>query len=102
MIDDKPAGDAVRFEYTLRHPVDVRDKHYATLVVRRPRVRDLIEAERQPGAVGSSAALLAICADVPIADFGHVDAGDFRSLLQQGERLGFFPGAGESGGTSSS
>lgn len=93
------------YTHKLAHPTTIRNKEYVELTVRRPLVRDLIAAERQPGDVASSAALLAICADVPFADFGYFDAEDFRAILAKGELRGFFPppavGA-ESGETSSS
>ena len=87
--DDKAAGDS--FTHKLAHPFKIRDKSYAELTVRRPLVRDLITADRQPGQVASSAALVAVCAGIPIADFGYMDAGDFRTVLAVGEGLGFFP-----------
>ena len=93
------------FQVTLQHPFEVRGKSHTELTVRRPLVRDLIAADRQPGGVGSSAALLATCAGLSVADVGHMDAADFRAILAHGATLGFFPhedGSGESGETSSS
>ena len=93
------------YTHKLARPVTIRNKEYVELTVRRPLVRDLIAAERQPGDVASSAALVAICADVPFADFGYFDAEDFRACLAKGELLGFFPPTtvvAESGATSSS
>ena len=81
------------FTHTLERPKEVRDKTYTSLTLRRPLVRDLIAAERQPGKVAADAALLAICADVPFGDFGHLDAGDFRAIMDRAEEHGFF-GAG--------
>ena len=78
------------FDFELEHPVTVREKSYTKLTIRRPLVRDLIAAERTPGALGSSAALVAICADVPFIDFGHFDGGDFAKILDRGTLAGFF------------
>lgn len=89
--------DDATFIHTLARPVEIRGRTYTTLTVRRPLVRDLIAAERQPGATASDAALLAICADVPFGDFGHLDAGDFRTMLERAGDLGFF-GAGPAAG----
>ena len=88
------------FTHKLAHPVTIRDKSYDELTVRRPLVRDLIAADRQPGGVAAGAALVAICTGISFGDFGHVDAGDFRAILTRGEGLGFFPpldGAAASG-----
>ena len=93
------------FTHTLAHPVTVRGKTYAELTIRRPLVRDMIAADRQPGPMGKDAALVAACAGIDITDFGHVDAADFRAILAQGGRLGFFPsenGMASSAATSSS
>ena len=78
------------FTYTLRRPLDVGGKRIETVTVRRPLVRDLIAADRQPGETGGTAALVAICAGIPLADFGGLDAADYRAILRQGYRLGFF------------
>ena len=93
------------FKHKLSRPTTIRNKEYAELTVRRPLVRDLITADRQPGDIASSAALLAVCTDVPFADFGYFDAEDFRAILAKGELNGFFPpptGGAGSGETSSS
>ena len=93
------------FTHRLVHSFKIREKSYSELTIRRPLVRDLITADRQPGQVASSAALVAVCAAIPIADFGYMDAGDFRAILALGEALGFFPNqpaAEESDETSSS
>lgn len=93
------------FIHKLARTVSVRNKTYTELTIRRPLVRDLIAAERQPGYIGSTAALLAVCADMPFADFGHVDAADYRAILVTGTTHGFFPpedAAGASGEMSSS
>ena len=94
-----------RYKHKLAHPTKIRNQEYTELTVRRPLVRDLIAAERQPGDVASGAALVALCADVPFADFGYFDAEDFRAILAKGELHGFFPsadGGAGSGETSSS
>ena len=103
MSKDDTKGDS--FIHHLAHPFEIRKKSYSELTIHRPLVRDLITADRQPGQVASSAALVAVCADIPIADFGYMDAGDFRAILALGEALGFFPNqpaAEESNETSSS
>ena len=69
--------------------------------MRRPLVRDLIAAERQQGEVAGDAALLAICADVPFADFGHLDAEDYRGLMREAVGHGFFGGSETSASSSS-
>lgn len=96
-----PAETPVEFTYTLARPIKVRGKEFTTLTVRRPIVRDLIAADRQPGPVASTAALVAACADMSVADFGYVDGADFRNMLARGTALGFFAVDGASGETSS-
>ena len=103
MGKDSTAADS--FTHKLARSFEIRKKSYSELIIRRPLVRDLIMADRQPGQVASSAALVAVCADIPIGDFGYMDAGDFRAILTRGEALGFFPyqpAAEESDETSSS
>ena len=99
-------GGTTEFTHTLTRPFRIRGREHTTLTVRRPLVRDLIAADRQPGSVAAAAALVAVCADVPVADFGYMDAEDFRAVLARGTALGFFlSGGGISGafdGTSSS
>ena len=93
------------FSYKLQHPKTIRDKEHSELTIRRPLVRDLIAADRQPGVVASDAALLATCSGMTFADFGHLDADDYRGLMALGETHGFFPrtrGDAEPGATSSS
>ena len=93
------------FAYTLKHPLKLHNESVATVTVRRPLVRDLIAAERQPGVIASDAALVAVCASLSFGDFGHVDAEDFRAIMALGDTHGFFPlsaGGAESGETSSS
>lgn len=93
------ARDDDTFTYTLRRAVEIRGKTYTHLTVRRPLVRDLIAAERQPAGVASDAALLAICADVPFGDLGHVDAADFRAAMTRAGDLGFFGAGGDAAPT---
>lgn len=88
---DEDARRSGRFGVRLIRSIQVRGSETDRLTLRRPLVRDLIEAERQPGAVGSAAALFAACSDVPLADFARLDAADFRAIAREGERLGFFP-----------
>ena len=85
------------FTHTLKHPAKVRGTELKTLTLRRPLVRDLIAAERQPGDVGGTAALLAICAGVSLGDFGYLDAEGYRALAAEAERHGFFGAAAASG-----
>ena len=99
MSDDK-SGDT--FTYTLQRPVTVKNTAYEMLTVRRPLVRDLIAADRQPGKVAADAALMSICANVPLADFGHFDAADFRALQEEADERGFFGGSATTSGDSSS
>ncbi len=89
------------FSYTLVHPFSARGKSYTALTIRRPLVRDLIAAERQPGDVGGSAALIAACADVPFADLGHMDAADYRGILRDAKQRDFFGGDEMSASSSS-
>ena len=93
------------FSYKLQHPKTIRDREVTDLTIRRPLVRDLITADRQPGVVASDAALLATCSGMTLADFGHLDGEDYRALMALGETHGFFPrtrGDAGSGETSSS
>ena len=82
------------FNFVLLRPKEVRGKTIESLTVRRPLVKDLIAAERQPGKVAGDAALIAICANIPFGDFGHLDAGDFRAIMEIAEDRGFFGGGG--------
>ena len=91
MSDDARQDDT--FEFTLQRPKTVKGKTYKALTVRRPLVRDLIAAERQPGETGRSAALMAICADIPFGDLGHLDGGDFRDLVAEADKRDFFGGS---------
>ena len=86
MTDSTPA----EFTHPLRRPFEASQKRYEEVSIRRPLVRDLIAADRQPGETGGTAALVAICAGIPLADFGHMDAADYRAILREGYRLGFF------------
>ena len=89
------------FTHTLARPKEIRGKTLTSLTMRRPLVRDLIAAERQPGRVAENAALLAICSDVPFTDFGHLDAADYRAMMQAAEDRGFFDDGGETPDVSS-
>ena len=82
------------FSYTLRHPVQLDNSAITMITVRRPLVRDLIVAERQPGDLGSSAALLAVCAGLDFLAVGKFDAEDFSAVLNMGVGLGFFQPGG--------
>ncbi len=74
---------------TLTHPIEIDGKTVSSLTLRRPLVKDLIAAERQPGYVGQDAALLAQCAGINFADVGKIDAGDYRRIIGESD-LGFF------------
>lgn len=78
------------FNYTLTHPISHDGERISVLTLRRPLVRDLINAERQPGDVGSSSALLAACAGIPLTTFSLLDAADYRGLTRAATRQGFF------------
>ena len=82
-----------KIQHTLARPIAVRGKTYSEVELRRPLVRDLIAAERQEGKVAGDAALLAICGDIPFTDFGHLDAADFRALMDKADAAGFFGGS---------
>lgn len=83
-----PQGDS--FSYALDRPISHDGKKISTLTLRRPLVRDLIAAERQPGEVASSAALLAACAGIAFTTFALLDAADYRGLTREAEQRGFF------------
>ena len=84
------ADDAGSFSFSLTHPITVDGKRTSVLSLRRPLVRDLIAAERQPGDVGASAALLALCAGIPFLNFSMLDAADYRALTREAGSRGFF------------
>ena len=65
----------------------------ATVTMRRPRVRDLIEADRQMAAGGQAAgdaALIAQLLGLTFADIADMDAEDYRALEDKGIAAGFF------------
>ena len=78
---------------SLSRPIEVDGKTVDSVTLRRPLVRDLIEAERQPGEVGQDAAVLAACSGLPFEAVGRMDAGDYRRIMAEAE-LGFFSGSG--------
>lgn len=78
------------FTHTLSAPLKIHDKTYKEFTFRRPTVGDMIEADRQPGEIASSAALAAICADVPFADFSNIRAEDYTAIVAAGSNLGIF------------
>ena len=74
--------------FTLDHPVEVGGQRHETLVVRRPVVRDLIAAERQPGEIAREANLLSICAGVGMNVVGALDVRDYhRIAIETGLRF---------------
>ena len=81
-----------RVTVPLSHPIAVDGKTVSSLTLRRPLVRDLIAAERQPGEIGQEAYLISACSGVPFEAVGRLDAVDYRRILRESE-LGFFSGA---------
>ena len=83
--------DSVDFE--LVRPVEHDGKTYASFQIRRPKVKDLIQAERQPGETGREAALLGLCAGVPFVVIGEMDAGDYHAACAR-SGIGFLAPSG--------
>ena len=81
-------GDQVAV--SLSRPIEVDGKTISSLTLRRPLVRDLIAAERQPGDIAQEAALLSLCAGIPFETIGRLDAADYRRIVHKAE-LGFTP-----------
>lgn len=79
-----------RVSFDLVFPVEHKGKTYDKLEIRRPKVKDLIAAERQPTETGREASLLSICADVPFEVVGEMDSGDYHAACARGG-IGFFP-----------
>lgn len=69
----------------LLHPIDVDGKTLSSLTLRRPLVRDMIAAERQPGATGQEAAIISACGGIPFEAAGRLDAEDYRRITLQSE-----------------
>ena len=69
----------------LAHPIEVDGKTVSSLTLRRPLVRDLIAAERQPGEIGQETATLAACAGIPFEAAGRLDAADYRAITLRAE-----------------
>ena len=80
-------GQAETLVFTLERPITHQTRTYETLTLRRPLVRDLIAAERQPGETGQDAALVAACADVSLTVVGLIDAADFKRLQREAAPL---------------
>ena len=74
---------------TLTHPIEVDGKTIASITLRRPLVRDLIAAERQPGDVAQDASVLSACSGLSFEAVGRMDAGDYARIMAEAE-LGFF------------
>ena len=74
---------------TLDHPIEINGATRTSLTLRRPQVRDLIAAERQPGEIAQEAALIAGCADIPFEAVGRLDAADYSKIVSEAG-LGFF------------
>ena len=92
-------------EVELVFPVEHDGRTYDKLSIRRPKVKDLIQAERQPGEVGRMSQLLAICSGVPFPVVGEMYTGDFYAACAR-SGLGFLsedgPGDLSAGPSSSS
>ena len=73
----------------LSHPIEVDGKTVSELSLRRPLVRDLIAAERQPGEIGQEAALIAACSGLSMEAVGRLDADDYCRVVLTGG-MGFF------------
>ena len=84
---------------SLSYPIEVDGKTVSSLTFRRPKVKDLIAAERQPGAIGEESALIAICAGIPFVAAGEIDADDYRRIVRE-TQLGFTPDDAEPQGRS--
>ena len=76
----------------LSHPIQVDGKAVDSITVRRPLVKDLIAAERQPGEIAQEAAVLSECSGLSLADVGSIDAEDYRRIIRETE-LGFMSDA---------
>lgn len=76
----------------LSRPIDVDGKSVSSLTLRRPLVRDLIAAERQPGEIAQEAYLVSACSGLPFEAVGRMDAADYRRIVRESE-LGFTSGA---------
>ena len=83
---------ADRVTVDLDHPIEVDGAAVASLSLRRPLVRDLIAAERQPGEIGQEAAVIAACSGLSFEAVGRLDATDYRRVLRESQ-LGFFSDA---------
>jgi len=79
---------------TLTRPIEVDGKTVASLTLRRPLVKDLIAAERQPGEIGQDAYVLSACSGLPFEAVGRIDAGDYRRIMQESDLAFFSGGAG--------
>ena len=89
--------------HSLIHPFKAAGREFkagATLTMRRPRVRDLVEADRQMAAGGGQAAgdaaLIAELLGLTFSDIADMDAEDYRGLENKGIAVGFFGRAPES------
>ena len=77
------SGDTI--SVSLDHPIDVDGRTVSSLTLRRPLVKDLIAAERQPGDIAQEAALLAECSGLPFEAVGRLDASDYRAITLRSE-----------------
>ena len=77
------SGDTV--SVSLTYPIEVDGRTVSSLTLRRPLVKDMIAAERQPGAIGQEAAMIAACSGVPFKAVGRLDASDYRAVTLRSE-----------------
>ena len=81
-----PANEAKKtVDIPLSHPIEVDGETVSSLTLRRPLVKDMIAAERQPGAIGQEAATISACAGLPFEAVGRLDAEDYRRVLLRAE-----------------
>ena len=78
----------------LSYPIESGGKTVDSITVRRPLLKDLIAAERQPGEIGQEAAVLSECSGISLKDLGQLDAADYRRIIRETE-LGFISDAAE-------
>lgn len=79
------AADKKTVTVPLSHPIEVDGKTVSSLTLRRPLVRDMIAAERQPGDIGQEAAMISTCGGIPFEAVGRLDAEDYRRITLQSE-----------------
>lgn len=71
--------------FTLNYPVDHDGKTITTIELRRPKVKDMLRAEKareSSGDLGVAVALVAAIADLPVSAIELVDATDFGPIAE--------------------